>query len=71
MKLMYLEAYLHEDFDSNDIEDILDVDIDLTHFEEGEWDVLASELVDMGKSPYKDFEDVFDFNEVLKFLDDL
>ena len=67
---MYLEDYL-QDLDRNTIDDILDVDIDLTHFEEGEWDLLANELVDMANSPYKDFEDVFDFNEVLQFLDDL
>ena len=41
------------------------------HFEEGEWDILANELVDLDKSPYKDLQDVFDFNDVLDFLDDL
>ena len=38
---MYLEDYL-QDLDRNTIDDILDVDIDLTHFEEGEWDLLAN-----------------------------
>ena len=69
--IIILQDYLHEDLDSNCIEDILDVEFDLAHFEEGDWDVLANELVDMEKSPYKDFKDIFDFNDVLEFLDDL
>ena len=69
--IIILKDYLNEDLDSGGIEDILDVEFDLAHFEEGEWDVLANELVDMEKSPYKDFKDVFDFNDVLEFLDDL
>ena len=68
---MILQDYLHEDLGNDAVEDILDVEFDLVHFEEGEWDILANELVDLDKSPYKDLQDIFDFNDVLDFLDDL
>ena len=62
---------MHENLGEDDIEDILDVEFDLMHFEEGEWEILANDIVDIENKPYMDLEDMFDFNDVLKFLDDL
>ena len=66
-----VRSHKMKDLGNDAVEDILDVEFDLVHFEEGEWDILANELVDLDKSPYKDLQDVFDFNDVLDFLDDL